>query len=60
MTPSSRRAFHLLAALLACSAHSIVPDHRVPLDEAAFDAAFGQGRDGVLEAALRLLDAPGG
>ena len=30
----------------------VPPDHRVPLDEAAFDAAFRQGRDVVLEAAV--------
>ncbi|HEX4960639.1 MAG TPA: S41 family peptidase [Thermoanaerobaculia bacterium] len=33
----------------------IPPDHRVPLDEAAFDAAYGEGRDVVLEAAVRWL-----
>ena len=33
----------------------IAPDHRVPLDETAFDAAFGQGRDVVLEAAVQWL-----
>ncbi len=37
----------------------IVPDHRVPLDEAAFEAAYGQGRDVVLEAAVRWLGAAG-
>jgi carboxyl-terminal processing protease len=35
----------------------IQPDHRVPLDEAAFAAAFGQGRDVVLEAALRWIES---
>ena len=30
----------------------VPPDHRVPLDEAAFDAAFRQGRDVILEAAV--------
>jgi carboxyl-terminal processing protease len=34
----------------------VEPDHRVPLDEAAFDAAFVHGRDVVLEAALRWID----
>jgi carboxyl-terminal processing protease len=34
----------------------IPPDHRVPLDEAAFDAAYNQGRDVVLEAAVRWLE----
>jgi carboxyl-terminal processing protease len=34
----------------------IEPDHRLPLDEAAFDAAFVHGRDVVLEAALRWID----
>ncbi|HYX26512.1 MAG TPA: S41 family peptidase [Thermoanaerobaculia bacterium] len=33
----------------------IVPDHRVPLDQAAFEAAYGQGRDMVLEAAVRWV-----
>jgi carboxyl-terminal processing protease len=33
----------------------VEPDHRVPLDEAAFDAAFVHGRDVVLEAALRWI-----
>jgi carboxyl-terminal processing protease len=33
----------------------IQPDHRVPLDEAAFDAAFVYGRDVVLEAAERWI-----
>ncbi len=33
----------------------IPPDHRVPLDEAAFDAEYGQGRDAVLETAVRWL-----
>jgi len=33
----------------------IVPDHRVPLDEAAFDAEYGEGRDVVLETAVGLL-----
>jgi carboxyl-terminal processing protease len=33
----------------------IRPDHRVPLDEAAFDAAFLHGRDVVLEAAERWI-----
>jgi carboxyl-terminal processing protease len=31
------------------------PDHRVPLDEAAFDAAFQRKRDVVMEAALRWI-----
>jgi carboxyl-terminal processing protease len=34
----------------------VPPDHRVPLDEAAFDAEHGQGRDVVLEAAVRWLE----
>jgi carboxyl-terminal processing protease len=33
----------------------VPPDHRVSLDEAAFDAAFRQGRDVVLEAAVRWI-----
>jgi carboxyl-terminal processing protease len=33
----------------------IPPDHRAPLDEAAFDAAYGQGKDVVLETAVRWL-----
>jgi carboxyl-terminal processing protease len=33
----------------------IPPDHRVPLDEAAFDAEYGQGRDVVLETAMGWL-----
>jgi carboxyl-terminal processing protease len=33
----------------------VPPDHRVPLDEAVFDAAFRQGRDVVLEAAVRWI-----
>jgi carboxyl-terminal processing protease len=33
------------------------PDHRVPLDEAAFAAAFGKGEDVVLAAAVRWLHA---
>lgn len=33
----------------------VLPDHRVPLDEAAFDAAFVHGRDVVLEAAQRWI-----
>jgi len=36
----------------------VPPDHRVPLDEAAFDAAFRQGRDVVLEAAERWIRGP--
>jgi carboxyl-terminal processing protease len=35
----------------------VPPDHRVPLDEAAFDAAFRRGRDLVLEAAARWVRA---
>jgi carboxyl-terminal processing protease len=35
------------------------PDHRVPLDEAAFDAAFLHGRDVVLEAAERWIQGEG-
>jgi carboxyl-terminal processing protease len=31
------------------------PDHRVPLDEAAFAAAYGRGQDVVLAAAVRWL-----
>ncbi|HEY0558431.1 MAG TPA: S41 family peptidase, partial [Thermoanaerobaculia bacterium] len=34
------------------------PDHRVPLDEAAFASAFGKGEDVVLAAALRWI-SPG-
>jgi carboxyl-terminal processing protease len=34
----------------------IPPDHRVPLDEAAFDAEYGQGKDVVLETAVRWLE----
>jgi carboxyl-terminal processing protease len=33
----------------------VPPDHRVPLDEAAFDAAFGKGEDVVLAAAVRWI-----
>jgi carboxyl-terminal processing protease len=36
----------------------VPPDHRVPLDEAAFEAAYRQGRDVVLEAAERWIHAP--
>ncbi len=36
----------------------VPPDHRVPLDEAAFDAAYRQGRDVVLEAAERWIHTP--
>jgi len=35
----------------------VPPDHRVPLDKAAFDAAFLQGRDVVLEAAVGWINA---
>ncbi|MFY9820947.1 MAG: S41 family peptidase [Thermoanaerobaculia bacterium] len=34
----------------------VPPDHRVPLDEAAFDAEYGQGRDVVLETAVQWLE----
>ncbi len=33
----------------------ISPDHQVPLDEAAFDAEFGEGKDVVLESAVGWL-----
>lgn len=39
----------------------IPPDHRVPLDEAAFDAEYGEGKDVVLETAvgwLKRVDSP--
>ncbi|HEV7509429.1 MAG TPA: S41 family peptidase [Thermoanaerobaculia bacterium] len=39
----------------------IPPDHRVPLDEAAFNAAYGEGKDVVLETAvqwLKRVDSP--
>ncbi|HEY3567163.1 MAG TPA: S41 family peptidase [Thermoanaerobaculia bacterium] len=36
----------------------VPPDHRVPLDEAAFEAAYRQGRDVVLEAAEGWITAP--
>jgi carboxyl-terminal processing protease len=36
------------------------PDHRVPFDEAAFDAAFRRGRDVVLEAAARWITGRSG
>jgi carboxyl-terminal processing protease len=34
----------------------IQPDHRVPLDEAVFEANFVHGRDAVLEAAVRWIE----
>jgi carboxyl-terminal processing protease len=33
----------------------IQPDHRVPLDEAAFEASFVRGGDAVLDAAVRWI-----
>ncbi len=47
--------FHIQLDGDALGRGGALPDHRVPLDEAAFDAAFRRGRDVVLEAAVRWI-----